>query len=203
MNLTERLKTPKILFRAALLLVSGGLLIYAIGSGVAASRLPDEFVEARQGAATASQNIVDLATQTGEKLTEVNLSNLEGEESRALALLSDARASNRAAYNKAFDLTLHLQALAQSLEAISSASKQREGAEAIAIELSLVSEFIVYTQKVDAFLDALERVIHSNVEANRVAAVSALDEVNRKVASINSLNQLFREAIGAFDEPEE
>lgn len=203
MNLTERLKTPKILFRAALLLVGAGLLVYAIGLGVAASRLPEEFVKARQEAATVSQSIVDLATQTGEKLAEVNLSDLKGEESRALALLSDARTSNRAAYNKAFDLTQHLQTLAQSLEAVPSASKQRKGAEAIAVELSLVSEFIVYTQKVDAFLDALERVIRSNVEANRVAAASALDEVNRKVASINSLNQLFREAIGAFDEPEE
>ncbi|MFH0806336.1 MAG: hypothetical protein V1885_01270 [Candidatus Brennerbacteria bacterium] len=173
-----------------------------IGAGMAATRLPQEFVRARQGAAAVSQHIVDLATLTSEKMTEVNLSDLGGDAPRALTLMSDARASNAAAYGKAFELTQHLQALAKSLPGISSVTKQREGSEAVAIELSLVSEFIVYTQKVDAFLDALERAIRFNIEANRAAAAAALDEVNTKVVSINTLNKAFREAIGIFDASE-
>lgn len=203
MKLIERLKLPKTILRAALLLLGAGLLIYMVGAGVAATRLPAKFVQARQGAAAVSQHIVDLSTLTSEKLSEVNLSDLGGETARALTLLSDARASNAAAYGKAFELTQHLQTLAQSLQEISSAAKQREGSEAVAIELSLVSEFIIYTQKVDVFLDALERAIRFNVEENRVAAAAALDEVNAKVVSINALNKAFREAIGIFDAEEE
>lgn len=196
-------KLPKTMLQAALLLAGGGLLIYAIGAGVKASRLPEEFVRARQSAAVTSQHIVDLAKLTSTKLAEVNLSDLGGETVRALTLIDDARASNESAYGKAFELTQHLQSLAQSLEGVPSAAKQREGSEAVAIELSLVSEFIIYTQKVDAFLDALERAIRSRTETDRTVAIAALDEVNKKVDSINSLNQAFREAIGVFDESEE
>lgn len=199
----ERQRMPKIFIRASLLLAGGGLLAYMVGAGVAASRLPDEFVRARQSVAAISQQIVDLSSLTGEKLSEVNLSDLRGETAQALMLISDARAANDSAYRKAFELTQRLQELAQSLKGVSSATKQREGAEAIAVELSLVSEFIIYTQKVDAFLDALERAIRLNIEANRAAAATALTEVNAKVISINALNNSFREAIGIFDEPEE
>lgn len=199
----ERFKAPKIILRAALLLTGIGILTYLIGAQVVASRLPEEFVRARQSAAVTSQQIVDLANLTSEKLAGVDLSDLGGETARALALLSDARAANASAYQKAFELTQHLQSLARALEGIPSVTKQREGSEAIAIELSLVSEFILYTQKVDAFLDALERAIRTDIEANRIAAAAALDEVNAKVISINALNRAFREAIGIFDKSEE
>lgn len=203
MALFERLKLPKTVLRASLLVVGVGLALYLIGAKIAVSRLPDEFVRARQSAALTSQEIADLANLTGEKLAEVNLSDLSGQTTNALALIRDARASNETAYRKAFELTGHLQDLARSLEEVPSTTKQREGSEAIAIELSLVSEFIVYTQKVSSFLDALERAIRYNVEANRAAASNALTEVNVKVESINSLNRAFREAIGEFDAPEE
>lgn len=195
----KKLRTPKMLFQAALLLAGGGFLVYLVGAGIAASRLPEDFVRARRSAGVVSQQIVDLSALTGAKLTEVNLSDLGGETARALALLADARASNAAAYGKAFELTQHLQALAQSLKGVSSVKKQRDGAEAISIELSLVSEFIVYTQKVDAFLDALERTLRFDTEEHRAAAAAALVEVNGKISSINALNASFRRAIGAFD----
>lgn len=198
MNL-GKLKAPKIVLRAALLVASVGILIYLVSAGIAASRLPEEFVRARQSAALTSQDIVDLAKLTSERLAEVNLLELEGDTIRALTVVADARASNQAAYGKAFELTQHLQALARSLEDVSSVTKQREGSEAVAIELALVSEFIIYTQKVDTFLDALERAIRFNVESNRAAAAAALDEVNAKVISINALNNAFRNAIGVFD----
>lgn len=198
----ERQKMPKIFIRASLLLAGGGLLAYLVGAGVAASRLPDEFVRARQSAAAISQQIVDLSALTGEKLSEVNLSDLRGETARALALISDARAANDSAYRKAFELTQRLQELAQSLKGVASVTKQREGSEAIAIELSLVSEFIIYTQKVEDFLQILERVVQTNMERDRVAAAAALDEVNEKVVSINQLNLSFRKAIGVFEAEE-
>ncbi|MDP3974754.1 MAG: hypothetical protein Q8P88_00480 [Candidatus Jorgensenbacteria bacterium] len=198
----EQLKLPKTIVRAALLIIGGGLLAYFISASVVAFRLPEEFVRARQSAAAVSQHIVDLTALTGKKLTEVNLSDLEGETARALALLGDARQANEAAYGKAFELTERLQELARSLAEVSSVTKQREGSEAIAIELSLVSEFIIYTQKVDTFLDLLERAVRTNLASDRAATAAALDEVNEKVVSINALNRAFREAIGEFDAPE-
>lgn len=199
----EPLKLPKTIVRAALFVIVGGVLAYVVGTNVVAFRLPDEFVRARQSAAAVSQHIVDLATLTSKKLAEVNLFDLEGETARALALITDARQANEAAYGKAFELTQRLQELARSLTEVSSVSKQREGSEAIAIELSLVSEFIIYTQKVDIFLDSLERAVRTNLVSDRAAAAAALDGVNEKVASINSLNRAFREAIGEFDASEE
>ena len=50
----KKLKAPKMVLRAALVLVGAGLLVYLIGAGVAATRLPDEFVRARQSAAVTS-----------------------------------------------------------------------------------------------------------------------------------------------------
>lgn len=192
-------KLPKIILRATLLVAGAGLLIYFIGAQVASSRLPDEFVQARQSAAAVTGHIVALTKLTSEKLAEVNLSDLAGETSRALSLISDARAANDTAYRQAFELTQHLKNLAESLAGVSSPAKQREGSQAVAIELSLVSEFIVYTQKVDAFLNALARAVETNAEGDRNIARAALDEVNAEVVTINSLNQSFLEAIGQFD----
>lgn len=198
-----KLKASKTLFKAALLLAVAGVLAYLIGAATVASRLPQEFARARQSVSAVSRQIVDLTALTSDRLAKVNLSDLNGETANARALIADARASNAAAYSKAFELTQHLQALAQSLPKVSSMKKQRDAAEAISIELSLVSEFILYTQKVDAFLDALDEAVRTNTDGARAAAADALRGVNEKVIAINALNDSFRRAIGIFDAAEE
>jgi len=198
-----RFRVHKPIIRAALLVVGVGLIAYAVGAGIAASRFPAEFTAVRRDAAMVSQEITNLTELTGRKLADANAADLAGDAARTVALIEEARGANRDAHAKAFELTEHLRKLAESLGGVASADKQREGSSAIALALALVSEFVEYTGGVETFLNALERTTRFRGETDRSAAAAALRAVNERVAAINTLNASFRAAMGTFDAPEE
>jgi hypothetical protein len=174
------------------------VIIYIVsirGSG----GVSDHFIEARKNAALVSEDIVRLASETNNKITQVNVLEIKGKTDEALALVQDARDSNKAAYGKAFELSQNLKTLAESLSEINSLREQQAAYEAIAIELSLVSEFISYTQVLNSFLDSVSLLISQDTTQNQNLVRSNMSIVNEKASIINTLNKQFLEKMKIFD----
>ena len=161
--------------------------------------LPQRFVSARERTAQTSQEIVDLVELTNEKIKAINLKDFNRNINEAIVLVSDARENNSQAYSKTSELALRLEELAFSLNEIRSRKLQRPAYEAVAVELSLVSEFIVYTHILNNFFDSLSRAIITDSLADRLNVEMKLNEVNNQARKINNLNEEFLSKIGSFD----
>lgn len=164
------------------------------------SELPPAFIKARIEASEISRRIVELTSATADKVKEVNEFDLEGDRNGALDLIGEARNNNTEAYNSAFDLSRNLQVLAESLAYLPSNKSQRLAYEAVAVELSLISEFIVYTKSLNEFLDSLDAAINTDSTTDRDAVDKMLTDVNESAYKINFLNDEFLVKMGAFDE---
>jgi len=187
-----------------LLILSGivvaGILIYALAILPTLSAVaPKGFMDARQAAALTSKQIVDLTNLTNEKIKGVNVSSLGGEKEQALSLVRDARATNTQAYQKAFELSQNLQRLAEALNEIKSADAQRLAYDSVATELSLVTEFIGYTQSLNNFLDDLGALVASDTIKNQETVRARLQEVNSRAAQVNTLNDTFNAKMKELD----
>lgn len=162
--------------------------------------LPRAFLDARFSAALVSRRIVELTGETNATIKEINILDGKGDSRRARALVGEARTNNEEAYRSAFELSRHLQALAESLSELKSTKSQRIAYEAVAIELSLVSEFINYTEHLNDFLDKLDRALAANTPALRNEIYDALRDVNESAETINKLNNEFSEKMRKFDD---
>lgn len=188
-----------------------GLIIGSVAVGISAlififfglqgskAQIPGDFTAARERASAISADIVRLIREVNENVGTADLSETEGKKNQALAFLGEARKKNNEAYQKAFALSRELQKMAEAMGDISSRRAQQIAYEAIAIELSLVSEFIVYTENINKFLDALGAAIQSGLFADRNLALRYLKEVNEKSAAINNLNKQFIKKIEEFN----
>ena len=177
-----------------------GALIYALAvAPTLTARPPQGFLDAREAAAATSKEIVDLTNLTNEKIKEINVPPLDGKQDQAIQLVNDARGTNAQAYQKAGDLANQLQTLAESLKDVEPASSQQIAYDAVATELSLVSQFITYTQDLNTFLDDLQALIAVDNVANQEAVRTSLQKVNETAASVNQLNDDFNAKMQQFD----
>jgi hypothetical protein len=198
------LREKRFVARAALIVVSVVLVGYAAYAAFS-SRTPDfppTFIAAWQEAARVSADIVRLAGDTNNTIQSVNALDLQGDRAQALSLIGEARASNQQAYGKAIELTQALQNLTESLHDIPSQADQQAGYQAAATELSLVSEFIVYTENLNRFLDGVTRAVSSDAAVDRRAVEDMVNEVNVRVRRINDLNNTFLKIVGASSQPQ-
>lgn len=175
-----------------------GLVIYSTSS-FQTNTVPVDFIAARQKASIVSQDIVNLTTETGKKISEANQAEMSGNTEQLLGFVNDAKNSNSSAYQKAFDLSQILQQMAGALNNVQS-NKQELGYEAVALELSLVSEFISYTQNLNSFLDILTRSALNNTPNSQKEIKDSLERVNQKAILINNLNKNFIDKMTAFDQ---
>ncbi len=161
--------------------------------------LPQKFVNARGAAALISSDIVRLTSETNNAIHAVDTLDFSKEKDRALGLINQAKETNKEAYGKAFTLSQELQKLAESLENIQSPESRRIAYEAVATELSLVSEFITYTQNLQTFLDAVGALVITNTDGNKTAVNQSLLAVNEKTRLINELNGRFNLKMEEFE----
>ena len=181
----------------ALLFVSIYLLRKS-GGGSASANLPPNFLISRQEASVISQNIVDLTNKTDGKIAEANAADLAGDKVKAKALIEDAQNMNKEAYKAAADLADQLKILTESLASMNPSS-QRLAYEAVATEFSLVSEFIVYTQNLNGFLEKLLVSMETDVKVSKADIADALQNTNNSAKKINSLNTEFNARMKTLD----
>ncbi len=180
-----------------LLGIAGGILYFALRP--VKVTVPADFTTARSGAASVSQDIVSLTEQTDKTIQEVNTAQTLGNTDQVLGLIDSARNSNAQAYAKAMELSDDLQHMTESLSQISSRASQQTAYNAIAIELSLTSEFITYTGALNDFLNTLAKTVTVGGFETQKELSDKLAIVNEKVASINNLNGQFNEKMREFD----
>jgi len=161
---------------------------------------PASFTEARREAASTSQEIVQLTSAAISSISEVNRLVDQGRKAEAFRLIDQAEDINDQAHGKAFELSRTLQALTESLGEIGSIERIQIAYEAIATELSLVNEFLGYTEQLEKFLSDLRTVVGNGTPENKSRVSSSLRAVNAKIASINELNQEFLDKMREFDE---
>lgn len=151
--------------------------------------VPLGFLSSYQKVAKTSQDIVNFTDSARQIIKEVNLSDLHSDYDQALSLISQARQKNNQAHDLAFELSQNLKNMAESLDQLKTLESQRLGYEAVALEFSLVSEFIAYSQSTNNFLDSLTLAIAVDNFQNRQRVSEVLKNVNQKVLLINSLNR--------------
>ena len=191
----------KVSLALALLIAVVGLLVYFLNS-LQSKVVPADFTSARQKAALVSQDIVNLTVETGKKIELANQAEAKGNSEQLLGLINDAKNSNTSAYQKAFDLSSNIQKMAQSLDNVSP-EQQQLGYEAVSLELSLVSEFISYTDNLNNFLNALTKSVLNKSSGNQKEVSDALEAVNQKASLINIINRNFIDKMAAFDRASE
>lgn len=179
-----------------LLAIAGGIIYY---SGGVIGSVPSSFTEARKAAAGVSQDIVTLTSKTNATIQDINAAESTGSADRIPGLIDEARATNKRAYEKAFELSKNLQQMTEALNRVGSRESQQLAYEAVAIELSLTSEFITYTGALNDFLNTLAKTAATGIYGNRQALAQELATVNGKAAIINNLNREFNEKMKAFD----
>jgi hypothetical protein len=195
-ELPKRTKYRILLAGAVCFVLFGG---YALFWGFGSAQIPQTFVEARKEAANVSAQIVDLTNETNSKIKNANYTELTGDVERAIVFINDARQLNQTSYTKAFELTKHLQGLATSLVEMGASKSRSLAYDAIAADLGLVSEFIIYTQKLNSFLESLGKAIVSKTDRDRALMQIALDAVNQQVERINQINREVQGKMEAFD----
>lgn len=161
--------------------------------------LPEGFSEARLRAGEISRDIVILSNQTNENLKALSVLDPKKDRTRADELVADARNKNQTAYAKAVDLSLELQRMAESFRGIQSLELQRVVYQAIAIEISLVTEFIQYTKDFNTFLEVVSVFLADGNTENKLRVQNAERAVNQRVTSINQLNDAFLVQMEKFE----
>ena len=162
-------------------------------------QLPSSFTEARDKAALASQEIVRLTNETSDTIKEVNSLERAGNYAKARETLEKAEKSNEAAHQQAINLSTELQGLAESLVGVRKSNSQRLAYQAVAVELSLVTQFINYTDQVNSFLEELAAVLDGLITPNRQSLENKLRSANEMAKRINDLNAEFQERMKEFD----
>lgn len=194
-------KTVKYVFSALLvvLLISAGL-IFLITETQEPSTPPQSFLEARRDAATISQEIVRLTGETATKISQVDKLVEGDDKERVFSLITEAKGTNNEAHKKAFELSRVLQSLTESLGEIDSIERIELAYNAIATELGLVNEFIIYTEKLGAFLSDLKSAVLHATPESRSKVSASLRAVNEKAGTINELNSEFLNKMKNFDD---
>ncbi len=178
------------------ILVFFSYLVFANGK---VGDLPQSFWDARKSAAGVSQEIRDLTTRTSDAIASIEISDKKDVVAKTRALIEEARINNSEAYKRAFVLSQDLKKIAESLHLIESRRLQQAAYQAVATELSLVSEFINYTQYLNSFLSGMEMTLKSYTPENVQLVEQMRREINREVETINDLNEEFLEMMGRFD----
>ena len=164
------------------------------------AELPNEFVSARREAARVSKDIVQLTGSANNRIREIDLDDVREQNQDTLGTIRIAKQENGWAYSYAIDLSRYLQDMTESLIGIPSANTQRMAYEAIAVELSLVSEFIIYTQNLNEFLESLERSYEKGSTVEEQDTIEKeIGEVNENTKTINKLNKEFLAKMKLFD----
>ncbi len=162
-------------------------------------KLPEAFVNSSVAASAISRDIVALNDSTNKTISTIGALDFSVDGERAIALVGEAEVANNGAYEKAFQLAQELKAIAESMSYVESSASRQIMNEAIATELSLISEFITYTQNLKEFLGSVRALVGDNTEENRIRVNESLRSVNEKAKLVNKLNAEFLSKIKKFD----
>lgn len=199
--MNQRNRNTIIFFVSSGVLILFAVIFFILPFFVSADpKLPSQFVESFQSASRVSEDIVSLTAKTNDAIRTIGDLDVSRDKEKIFSLIREAREANEKAYDHAFLLSQDLREITESLAGINSQESQRIAYDAIATELALVSEFIVYTQNLQLFLDRMSALAYVDVPEQRASVEEAIAAVNEKTRSINELNADFLSKMKLFEE---
>lgn len=194
---SKQTKLAALASAVVLVLLFAGIYLSTRHAGKGAP-LPQDFLESRKNAALISQNIADLTNKTDDKIAEANRADLAGDVWTAEQAIEGAQNLNKDANRAAADLAAQLKIMTESLAGMQP-ENQRLAYEAAATELSLVSEFVVYTQSLNEFLEKLLASMETETKVSKADLAASLKKTNESAKKINTLNAEFGARMKALD----
>ena len=104
---------------------------------------------------------------------------------------------NRQAREKAIELSIQLETMANNLSQISPASASQTALRAISSETTLISRLITYNDYLNQLLEVLREKFLGNGNGDKVAEL--VEKINEEAKAINELNEKFNESMEMFD----
>ncbi|TSC52014.1 MAG: hypothetical protein LiPW41_562 [Parcubacteria group bacterium LiPW_41] len=198
----DQLKTKKGMVAGiaigAVLLVVGGIALSATFDDTQKIVVSDDFKVARYNAGIKSRQVAELSEVAREKIRQANEAEQMKDNSRAESLLNEAQFANNEAARNAAELSRHLQVLVGFVNGMPVGKSQRYAYAAMTAEISLVSEYIVYTKNVTELIESVAAGIETGKHDKKTIDV-VLQRANENVKRINELNEDFQTKIGKFD----
>ena len=182
----------------AVLLVVGGIALSATFDDKQKVVVSDDFKVARYNAGIKSRQVAELSEVVRVKIREANEAEQSKDNTRAEILLNEAQLANSEAARNAAELSQHLQVLIGFINGMPAGKSQRYAYAAMTAEISLVSEYIVYTKNVTELIESVAAGVEIGKHDKKTVEI-VLQKANDNVKRINNLNQEFQEKIGDFD----
>lgn len=183
---------------AVVLVVAGIALSASLDNSGGRVVVSDEFRVARYNAGITSRQVAELSHVAREKMKQANEAENAKDSARAESLLNEAQLANNEAARNAAELSRHLQVLIGDINGMPAGKSQRYAYGAMTAEISLVSEYIVYTKNLNEAIVAIARGIEMGKQDKKLID-AAVAKANENVRRINELNDEFQSKIAQFD----
>jgi len=186
--------------KTSLWVVLGMGLLYLAGYLlIGQSFVPPQFTEARNKSGLIAKEIVALTEESLKNLDVISLNDRQYNFGKALSLVREEleRAKNSRA--KAVELTEQLDAMARGASGITPSSARNLAMQAVADELSLISNLIVYNDALNGLLQTLEFKFSGDIRYDSQDVQNLIKSMNIEAKTINDLNESFNQKMQQLD----
>jgi len=163
------------------------------------SFVPKEFLEANKKGAMVAANIADLSKTYSDNLAVINDLDKEEKYSEAIDLVISEMKRNEELRGKAYELSVELGKMANSLLEIKPERATEAAMKAINSETSLIIRLLNYNNYLNELLKVLNGKF-ANGEYKEGAVEDLIKMINNEADAINSLNEKYSEEMRVFEE---
>jgi len=186
------------IFLAFTVIVLGTYVFWAIFLNKE-SFVPKEFLEANKKGAMVAANIADLSKTYSDNLAVINDLDKEEKYSEAIDLVISEMKRNEELRGKAYELSVELGKMANSLLEIKPERATEAAMKAINSETSLIIRLLNYNNYLNELLKVLNGKF-ANGEYKEGAVEDLIKMINNEADAINSLNEKYSEEMRVFEE---
>ena len=134
--------------------------------------------------ASKSEEIVGLSNEVADKIRFINEMDQAGETEEAFSLIKEAEIKNELAKEKAIELSQQIEALIMLIPEMVDPADKTEALQTAGLHLSLIEEFIQYTESIEGFFEILKVALATDSVGDRIRVEQYLNDINRKQAKI-------------------
>jgi len=161
--------------------------------------IPNEFLEARNGASLIARNIVDSSDESAKKIEEISKLSNEEKYEEALNIVLQEINRNKETRNKAIELSKNLEKMVSSTAQISPESSALIAIEAITIETTIINKLITYNDDLMQLLGVLKTKLLELDTNSHQKIIDLVNKLNNEAKEVNASNEKFNEIMDKFD----
>jgi len=161
--------------------------------------IPNEFLEARNGASLIARNIVDSSDESAKKIEEISKLSNEEKYEEALNIVLQEINRNKETRNKAIELSKNLEKMVSNTAQISPESSALIAIEAITIETTIINKLITYNDDLMQLLGVLKTKLLELDTNSHQKIIDLVNKLNNEAKEVNASNEKFNEIMDKFD----